>query len=127
VARLDLGRVGPVHNVFTTGGYLYARPLPFLTGDRGRHEVSLGIGGQVRTAAGGVWRVQAGVRYDVRLDRPSLIQAVAGYEDECFIFEGRLLRRFARDPVTQNDYAGNTVFLVRIGFKTVGDYFLRAI
>jgi LPS-assembly protein len=127
VARLDVGRVGPVDNVFFTGGYLYARPLPFLSGDRGRNEVSFGLGGQVRTAAGGVWRAQASVRYDVKLDRPVLIQGVAGYEDECFILEGRLLRRFARDPVTEVDYVGNTVFLVRLGFKTVGDYFFRAI
>lgn len=127
VARLDVGRVGPVDNVFFTGGYLYARPLPFLSGDRGRNEVSFGLGGQVRTAAGGVWRAQASVRYDLKLERPVLIQGVAGYEDECFILEGRLLRRFARDPVTQIDYVGNTVFLVRVGFKTVGDYFFRAI
>lgn len=41
--------------------------------------------------------------------------------------EGRLLRRYARDQTTGENYTGNTVFIVRVGFKTVGDYFFRAI
>ncbi|WP_207538359.1 LPS-assembly protein LptD [Sabulicella rubraurantiaca] len=127
VARLSLGRVGPVESLSFTAGYLYAPPLPFLTGDQGRNEVSFGVGGQVRSQAGGVWRLNASVRYDVRRQEPVAVIASGGYEDECFIVEGRLLRRFASDPVTNREYLGNTVFLVRVGFKTVGDYFLRAI
>jgi len=67
------------------------------------------------------------VRYNVELDRPALVTGTFGYEDECFIIEGRLLRRYGRDLATNQNLVGNTVFLVRVGFKTVGDYFFRAI
>ncbi|WP_424814131.1 LPS-assembly protein LptD [Roseococcus sp. YIM B11640] len=128
LANISFGRVGPLDNVFANAGYLYASPQPYLfPNDQGRNEVSVGGGAQYRTAGGGVWRVSASIRYDLKIERPVLIQGVAGYEDECFILEGRLMRRFAQDPVTREDYIGNTVFLVRVGFKTVGDYFFRAI
>ena len=34
---------------------------------------------------------------------------------------------FAQDPVTSTTYPANTVVLVRIGLKTIGDYYLRAL
>ena len=127
VASVSLGSVGFLDNVFINSSYLFSPPQPALVNDRGRNEVSVGGGAQFRTAGGGVWRASGSVRYDLKLERPVLIQGVFGYEDECFILEGRLLRRFAQDPVTRQDFVGNTVFLIRIGFKTVGDYFARAI
>ena len=66
-------------------------------------------------------------KYDLGIDRPVLIQGAVGYEDECFILEGRFIKRFAEDPATQNLYPANTVVLFRVGFKTLGDYFFRAI
>ncbi|MFL1460642.1 LPS-assembly protein LptD [Roseococcus sp. DSY-14] len=127
VARLDLGRVGPLDNVALWGGYLYSPPFAFAGGERTRNEASFGVSGAYRTRQGGTWRLSAQVRYDVQRQETVLITAAGGYEDECFILEGRLLRRFASDPSTGAEYAGNTVFLVRVGLKTVGDYFLRAI
>ncbi len=127
VARLDLGRVGPLDDVALWGGYLYAPPFTFAGGEMKRNEASFGVSGAYRTRQGGNWRVSAQVRYDVQRQEPVSITAAGGYEDECFILEGRFIRRFATDPVTGGEFAGNTVFLLRVGFKTVGDYFLRAI
>lgn len=128
LARIDLGTVGPVDNLFLTGGYLYAPPLASSVDQtRRRQEASIGAGGQVRTRNGGTWRLQASLRYDLDRGSPVAIVGSGGYEDECFILEGRFIRRFARDPITDAEFLGNTVFLVRVGFKTVGDYFLRAI
>ena len=127
VATVNFGRFGPIQNVYVNAGYLYNRPLPQFIADQGRNEVVVGGGAQWRTAAGGVWRVQASVRYDVRLDRPSIVAGNFGYEDECFIIEGRVLRRYAQDITTRQNFSGGTVMLVRVGFKTVGDYFFRAI
>ena len=101
-------------------GYLYTTPQPYLTPLRTRNEVLVGVTAATRTASGSNWRMGVSARYDLNLDRPVLIQGIAGYEDECFILEGRFVRRFARDPVTQQDYAGNTIVLIRLGFKTLG-------
>ena len=73
------------------------------------------------------WRVAVSGKYDLGIDRPVLIQGAVGYEDECFILEGRFVKRFAQDLATQQLYPANTVVLLRIGFKTLGEYFLRAI
>ncbi len=127
VASFNLGRVGPLSNVFVNGGYLFNTRLPQFSLTTGRNEYVVGGGFQWRTAAGGVWRAAGSVRYNVELDRPALVTGTFGYEDECFIIEGRLLRRYGRDLATNQNLVGNTVFLVRVGFKTVGDYFFRAI
>ncbi|TCH99112.1 LPS-assembly protein LptD [Roseococcus sp. SYP-B2431] len=128
VASLQLGRIGPLQGIYLSSGYMYQRPQPFiLSNDQGRNEVSVGGGAEYRTAGGAIWRANATIRYDLKLDRPVLVQGLVGYEDECFIVEGRLVRRYAQDITTRQDFVGNTVFLVRVGFKTVGDYFFRAI
>ena len=108
-------------------GYLYTTPQSYLTPIRTRNEVMVGVTASTRTAAGSNWRVGVSARYDLNLERPVLVQGVAGYEDECFILEGRFVRRFARDPSTQQEYAGNTLFLIRLGFKTLGEYGFRAL
>lgn len=127
VASVSLGRVGPLSNVSLNGGYLFNNRLPQLPTSTGRNEVLAGASLQYRTSAGGIWRATGSVRYDIEHDRPALVAATFGYEDECFILEGRLLKRYARNTVTNEPFIGNTVFLVRLGFKTVGDYFFRAI
>lgn len=128
VASMQLGDLGPLSNTYLSAGYMYQRPQPLLfSNDQGRNEVSVGGGGEWRTAGGAVYRANVTVRYDLKLDRPVLVQGLVGYEDECFILEGRLMRRYAQDLTTHQDFVGNTVFLVRVGFKTVGDYFFRAI
>jgi LPS-assembly protein len=126
-ASFNLGSVGVLSNVSVNAGYLYNTRLPQFFNSLGRNEAAFGASVQYRTAAGGVWRAAGSVRYNFQADRPSIVTATFGYEDECFIIEGRLLRRYARNLTTDEDYLGNTVFLVRLGFKTVGDYFFRAI
>jgi LPS-assembly protein len=117
-ATLSLG------TVTLSTGYLYSPPLPYLTPLRSRDEVSVGITARI----GEFWRASFAARYDLGIDRPVLIGGSLGYEDECFILEGRFLQRFAQDPTNNNStYAGNTVVLVRIGLKTIGDYYLRAL
>jgi LPS-assembly protein len=112
--------VGPVT---FSAGYLYSVPLPYLVPSRSREEVSAGISGRISE----YWRVGVSGRYDLGLGRPVLVQGFAGYEDECFILEGRFLKRFAEDPTTQTLYPASTIVLFRLGFKTLGEYFFRAI
>ena len=108
-------------------GYLYSPPLPYITPVRTRNEVLAGFTASTRTDSGSNWRVGVSARYDLDLDRPVLIQGVAGYEDECFILETSFVRRFARDATTSQQYAGNTLVLIRLAFKTLGQYGFRAL
>ncbi|WP_431271270.1 hypothetical protein [Dankookia sp. P2] len=98
-------------------------PLPYLTPPRSRDEVSAGIAGKIND----FWRAGFSAKYDLGIGRWVLMQGFAGYEDECFILEGRFIKRFAQDPTTQTLYPANTVLLFRIGFKTLGEYFFRAL
>jgi LPS-assembly protein len=117
VANLSLGPVT------LSAGYLWSPPLPYLQPSRVRDEVGAGFTARI----GDRWRVGVSGKYDLGIDRPVLVQGVVGYEDECFILEGRFIKRFAQDPATQSLYPANTVVLFRVGFKTLGDYFFRAI
>jgi LPS-assembly protein len=117
IASLTLGPVS------LSAGYLESPPLPYLTPLRTRREVGAGVSARI----GGHWRVAVSAKYDLELDRPAIIQGAAGYEDECFIVEARFLRRFAQDFSTGVGYPSNTVILMRIGLKTLGEYFFRAI
>jgi LPS-assembly protein len=117
VANLSLGPVT------LTAGYLWSPPLPYLQPSRVRDEVGAGFTARI----GENWRVGVSGKYDLGIDRPVLVQGAVGYEDECFILEGRFIKRFAQDPATQSLYPANTVVLFRVGLKTLGDYFFRAI
>jgi LPS-assembly protein len=126
-ASFNLGAIGPLSNVSLNAGYLFNNRLPQFSSSLGREEAAFGASVQYRTEAGGIWRAAGSVRYNFLADRPSIVTATFGYEDECFILEGRFLKRYATNPTTNEQYLGNTVFLVRLGFKTVGDLFFRAI
>ncbi|MDO9710460.1 LPS-assembly protein LptD [Paracraurococcus lichenis] len=111
-----------------SAGYLHSVPLPYLIPEVGgtirtRDEISLGVSGRI----GQYWRAGVSGKYDLKIDRPVLAQGFVGYEDECFILEGRFIKRFAQDPTTQTLYPANTIVLFRLGFKTLGEYFFRAI
>ncbi len=127
IATTSFRNVLGLDNLGLQAGYLYSQPLPYLTPVQKRNEVLAGITASTRTANGANWRIGVSVRYDIELDRPVLIQGIAGYEDECFILEGRFVRRFARNPTTDQQYAGNTIFLIRLAFKTLGEYGFRAL
>lgn len=117
VANLNLGPVT------LSAGYLYSPPLPYLTPSRTREEVGAGVTARI----GEYWRVSASGKYDLALGRTVLVQGAAGYEDECFILEGRFIKRFAEDPTTTSLYPADTVVLFRLGLKTLGEYVFRAI
>ncbi|TCZ64522.1 LPS-assembly protein LptD [Roseicella aquatilis] len=117
VATVSTGRVS------TSAGYLQSVPLPYLNPVRRREEVGLGVAGRINDH----WRVIVSGKYDLNLERMVLIQGGLVYEDECFILDARFVRRFAQDPTTLSEYAGNTMVLFRIGFKTLGEYYFRAI
>jgi LPS-assembly protein len=110
-------------NTSLNGGYLFATAAPYLTPVRDREEVSLGVNQRI----GQNWRVGATGRYDIGIQRPVAVGASAAYEDECFILEGRFVRRFAIDPAIDRTYAGSTLLLVRLTLKTVGDFGFRAL
>lgn len=105
-----------------TAGYLLTPAVPYLNPVRQREEVAAGITQRI-----GNWRFSAYGRFDINADRPVAVTAAAGYEDECFLFEARFLRRFAEDPATGADYPSNTILMFRIGLKTIGDFGFRAI
>ncbi len=117
VASLHLGPVS------VSAGYLYSTPLPYLLPSRSRDEVALGVSARIADN----WRINATAKYDLSLSRFAIIQGSAGYEDECVIIEGRLLRRFSQDLTSHVNYPINTVVLIHVGLKTLGDYFFRAI
>lgn len=106
-----------------TAGYLYSTAVPYITPVREREEVAL----TVSQRFGANYRASVGGRYDLGIHRAVLATASAAYEDECFVLEGRFVRRFAEDPATRNLYPGNTLFLIRLTLKTVGDFGFRAI
>jgi LPS-assembly protein len=105
-----------------TAGFLYTPAMPYLTPFQERNEVAFGA-----TQQWGNWRIGAFARYDIEINRPVVLTASIAYEDECFLFEARFLKRFAEDPATSNLYPANTILLFRIGLKTIGDVGFRAI
>ena len=112
----------PTKDTGFTLGYLQAPPMPFLNPVAQREEIYLGVRQRL-----GFWQVSAFGRQDVQLDRPVSIGLSAIYEDECFIFETRFVKRYAEDPSTGGFYPGATMLLFRFGFKTIGDIGLRAL
>ncbi|MBR0650696.1 LPS-assembly protein LptD [Roseomonas terrae] len=105
-----------------TAGYLYTPAMPFLDPAQTRNEVAVGFTQQI-----GHWRFGAFARYDIELNRPVVVTASAGYEDECFLLEARFLKSFAEDTSTNSLYPASTMLLFRIGLKTIGDVGFRAI
>jgi len=112
----------PADDTSFTLGYLQAPPSPYLNPVAQREEIYLGASQRL-----GFWRFAAFGRQDVQLDRPVSVGLSATYEDECFIFETRFIKRYAEDPATNDPYPGATVLLFRFGFKTIGDLGLRAL
>jgi LPS-assembly protein len=105
-----------------SAGYLGTQAAPNNSYPK-RNEISLGGFLQVSDN----WRVGAFGRYDRFRDEPVAAQAVVAYEDECLIFEARLIRRWVQDPVTLQDDPTGTMLLFRVTLKTIGDFGIRAL
>ena len=112
----------PSNDTSFTLGYLQAPPMPYLNPVAQREEIYLGASQRL-----GFWRMTAFGRQDIELNRPVAFGLSATYEDECFIFETRFIKRYAEDPATSDLYPGATMLLFRFGFKTIGDFGLRAL
>ncbi len=105
-----------------TAGYLGSDPPP-NSAYRKRDEISLG--GVLRVNEN--WRLGAFGRYDRGLERPVAAQAAITYEDECFVFETRFVRRWAEESGTGREVPGSTMLLFRVTLKTIGDFGIRAL
>jgi LPS-assembly protein len=116
------GTLRPSDDTSFTLGYLQAPPMPYLNPLAQREEIYLGASQRL-----GFWRFGAFGRQDMQLNRPVALGVSAMYEDECFIFETRFTKRYAEDPATNDLYPGATMLLFRFGFKTIGDFGLRAL
>jgi LPS-assembly protein len=88
-----------------------------------REEISLG--GFVRLNDN--WRIGAFGRYNLQLEEPVSALAAITYEDECLIFDARLIRRWTDDAVTGREDPTGTMLLFRITLKTIGDFGIRAL
>jgi len=118
----DLSSTVTMGTTALTGGYLYTPAMPYLTPLRTRQEVYAGINQRI----GDHWRLTAFGRYDLELGRPVLVAGALAYEDECFLIEARFVKRFAEDATGQQ-FAGNTLLLIRLSLRTVGDFGFRAL
>jgi LPS-assembly protein len=105
-----------------TAGYLNA-PAASNASYPQRDEVS--AGGFLRLSDN--WRIGGFGRYNIEADRPVSAAASLTYEDECLVFDARLIRRWIVEQNTgQNDPTG-TMLLFRVTLKTIGDFGIRAL
>lgn len=99
---------------------LYNQPLPLPPTSAfyiPRREVTLGT-----TLRWGAYRLVASVQRNLQLNEFDNIAADMIYEDECFIADLRLLRRYT----TYNGDNGSSAILIQLTFKTVGAFGFRA-
>ncbi|UPG74134.1 LPS assembly protein LptD [Roseomonas gilardii subsp. gilardii] len=120
-SRLDFnGLVGiPVS---TTAGYFYSVPQTYLTPSTYRREVY----GSANVRVNQHWSTGAFGRYDLELKRGVSVGANLTYEDECLIFDTRFYKSYAEQS-SGTLYPSSTTLLIRVGFKTLGDFGFRAL
>ena len=82
-----------------------------------RNEITLG-----GSAKQGPWRVSGDVRRNLQTSQLVSVAASTAYEDECFIFNATMFRRYTS---INNDHGATTV-LFQITLKTVGQFGFHA-
>jgi LPS-assembly protein len=108
-----------------TGGYIYTSYNPYYELDQPpevnpnspRNEVTLGASSRF-----GAFRVTGYARRDLQTSSMVGVGADAAYEDECFIFDAKLTKRY----VSINGDHGDTTVLFQITLKTVGQFGFHA-
>ncbi len=108
-------------------GYTYSLTNPYAYFDTAagsalatqpRNEASLGM-----STTYGQWRFHAAGRRDVRTNKMVSLAVGGAYEDECFIFDVSLQRRYTS---INNDHGASTI-LFEITLKTVGEFGFHAL
>ena len=109
-----------------TGGYIYTFNNPYLLYDtaapppslsKPRNELTLGVSTKQDR-----WRYKASARQDLRTRQMVALGLGAAYEDECFIFDATLFRRYT----SINGDRGATTLLFQVTLKTVGEFGFNA-
>ena len=72
------------------------------------------------------WSTGAFGRYDLELKRGVSVGANLTYEDECLILDTRFYKSYA-EQTSGALYPSSTTVLIRLGFKTLGDFGFRAL
>jgi LPS-assembly protein len=113
-----------------SAGYIYTNFNPYTYYDQAapppagnqyyfpRNEISLGA-----SSRWGAYRFNANAVRDLQTNQMVAIGADAIYEDECFIFDLRLFRRYT----SINGDSGSTAVLFLLTFKTIGQFGYRAL
>jgi LPS-assembly protein len=113
-----------------TGGYIYTNFNPYTFYDQPqpppagnafffpRNEATFGV-----SSKWGDYRFNGYARRDLATNRMVAIGADAIYEDECFILDFRLYRRYT----SINGDSGSTTALLMLTFKTIGQFGYRAL
>jgi LPS-assembly protein len=113
-----------------TAGYLYSTFDPYYFFDQPappppsssyfipRNEITLGV-----NTGWGPYRFDAFGRRDIADHRMIALGGDAIYEDECFIMDFKLYRRYT----SVNGDNGSTTVLVQLTFKTIGQFGFRAL
>jgi len=113
-----------------SGGYIYTNFNPFYYYDQPapppagsnyyfpRNEVSLAVSSKWDS-----YRLTGYARRDLATNQMVEVGADAIYEDECFIFDSRLYRRYT----SINGDNGATTILFLLTFKTIGQFGYRAL
>ena len=105
-----------------TGGYIYTQTNPYFEFDtptlppsffQHRNEVTVGASTQFNH-----YKINAFARRDLQTGQMTSAGAHAVYEDECFIFDANLTKRYT----SLNGDHGNTLLLFQVTFKTVGQF-----
>jgi LPS-assembly protein len=119
-----------VEKLRVTGGYIYTTFNPFTYYDQPapppagnsyyfpRNEVTVGL-----SSKWGDYRFASYARRDLATNQMVVVGADAIYEDECFIFDLRVYRRYT----SINGDSGSTAILFLLTFKTIGQFGYRAL
>ena len=113
-----------------TAGYFYSSFNPYTLFDQPppppitspfftpRNEITIGA-----SSTWNNYRVSGWMRRNIELSQMVSVGADAAYEDECYIFDVRVLKRYT----SYNGDHGATTALIQMTFKTVGQFGFKAL
>jgi LPS-assembly protein len=126
----DMQASAGVSKFSVSAGYFYSTYNPYTLYDQAspppagnafytpRNEVTVGV-----SSNWGKYRFSGWARRDIQLSQMVAAGGDAAYEDECFVLDLRVFRRYT----SYNGDNGATTALIQITFKTVGQFGFRAL